>query len=80
MGGYQKMADWVKFMDADAFWMLVAQTTGWNRKLTPESPWNEGGFVNLNLLAPEMKKKGIQVGAYIMSFFTPANGKKKGKV
>ena len=77
LGNYKNIAKWVKFMGADAFWMLVAQTTGWHKTITPTEPWVKGGFKNLDLLAPVMKKNGIKVGAYIMSYFTPANGKKK---
>ena len=76
-GGYEEIANWVKYMDADAFWMLVAQTTGWDASINPKDPWVPGGFKNLALLGPAMKKKNIQVGAYIMSYFTPGNGKKK---
>ncbi len=77
LGDYKEIANWVEYMGADAFWMLVAQTTGWNQKTTAKNPWVVGGFKNLNLLAPVMQEKNIQVGAYIMSYFTPANGKRK---
>ena len=77
LGNYEEMANWVKYMDADAFWMLAAQTTGWGTTIKPDAPWIPGGFKNLNLLAPEMKKRHIEVGAYVMSYFTPANGKAK---
>ena len=76
-GDYKEIVNWLKYMDVDAFWMLVAQTTGWNSKANKENPWNKGGFINLDLLAPEMHKAGILVGGYIMSYFTPGNGKKK---
>ena len=77
LGDYKEIANWVEYMGVDAFWMLVAQTTGWNQNATANRPWVKGGFRNLDLLAPVMKEKNIQVGAYIMSYFTPANGKKK---
>lgn len=77
IGDASRIADWVKFMGADAFWMLVSQTTGWNPEISPEKPWVSGGDVNLRLLAPVMRSNGIQVGAYIMCYYTPANGKKK---
>ena len=76
-GHYREIANWVEYMGADAFWMLVAQTTGWDGNITPKRPWVQGGFKNLELLAPIMKEKNIQVGAYIMSYFSPGNGKKK---
>ena len=76
-GGFEKIVEWVEYMSADALWMLVAQTTGWSPSIAPKSPWIRGGFKNLELLAPLLKQKNIQVGAYIMSYFTPANGKAK---
>lgn len=77
MGKYEKIADWLDYAGVNAFWMLVAQTTGWDGRINSSNPWVKGGFTNLALLAPEMKKRGIQVGAYTMTFFTPGNGKKK---
>ncbi len=74
-GNYSELANWMKFMDQDAFWMLVCQTTGWNPEINKENPWVRGGWDNMNLLAPLMKSNGIQVGAYIMCYFTPGNGR-----
>ena len=77
VGGYEKLVDWVSYMDNDAFWMLVAQTTGWSSSISPSSPWIRGGFENLKLLGPICKEKNIKLGAYVMAYFTPGNGKKK---
>ncbi|HMB00341.1 MAG TPA: hypothetical protein VKS21_05075 [Spirochaetota bacterium] len=79
IGGYEKIGSWAKFMDADAFWMLTAQTTGWDNKINSSSPWVKSGFRNLDLLAPVLKSNNLQVGAYIMSYYTPAKGFKKVK-
>lgn len=75
-GDWRMVADWLNFMDTDALWMLVAQTTGWDNSLNKDNPWVKGGFDNLALLAPHLKSNGIQVGAYFMCFFTPENGKR----
>lgn len=77
VGKYHNLAEWMKYMDADAFWMLVAQTTGWDNSITDERPWVKGGFDNLELVGPLMESNDIQLGAYVMSYFTPANGKKR---
>ena len=77
IGNYKEIANWVDYMGADAFWMLVCQTTGWGPEINPKQPWVKGGFKNLDLLAPEMRARDIEVGAYIMSYFSPGNGKKK---
>ncbi len=76
MGDWHNIPEWLSFMDVDAFWMLVCQTTGWDGNITAAEPWVKGGFENLDLLGPALKAKKIQVGAYFMTFFTPGNGKK----
>lgn len=77
MSNYKAIADWIEFMEADSFWMLAAQTTGWDAAINETNPWVKGGLDNLKLLAPEMKKRNIDVGAYIMAYYSPANGKAK---
>ena len=77
IGRYDTLVEWLSYMDVDALWMLVAQTTGWDPSITPDSPWVKGGFTNLNLLGPVCKEKNIMLGAYVMSYFTPGNGKRK---
>ncbi len=75
-GGVEKLAEWLDYMGVDAFWMLAGQTTGWDQKVSPEIPWGSDiPFKNMKLMAPAMKKHNIKNGAYLMSFFTPANGK-----
>lgn len=74
-GDWKTIAEWLRYMDADAFWMLAAQTTGWDNSITKENPWVRGGLENLALMAPHLKSNGIQVGAYIMCYYTPENGK-----
>ncbi len=74
--GYSAIVDWVEYMDNDALWALAAQTTGWDRSLTAAKPWKAQGLKNIKLLGPLTRKKNILLGAYIMSYFTPANGKK----
>lgn len=74
--GYRGIVDWINYIDADALWMLVAQTNGWDSKVNPQNPWTAGGFRNLKLLGPVVKEKGLLLGAYIMSFYTPGDGKR----
>ncbi|MFC1503903.1 hypothetical protein ACFL6D_00645 [Spirochaetota bacterium] len=76
MGGYENIINWISYIDADALWMLAAQTTGWNPEINVDNPWSKGGFDNLKLLAPAAHEKNILIGAYIMSYYTPGNGKK----
>ncbi|HBE04286.1 MAG TPA: hypothetical protein DC049_17690 [Spirochaetia bacterium] len=75
-GNFENIIEWAAFMDADAFWMLTAQTTGWNPEISAKNPWTSGGFKNLELLAPVAHRKNILMGAYIMTYYTPGNGKK----
>lgn len=76
IGDYKMIAKWLKYVDVDALWMLAAQTSGWYSKTSPTNPWVSGGLRNLELLAPVIKENNLQLGAYIMSFYTPGNGKK----
>ncbi len=76
-GGAENLIKWLKYMDVDAFWLLGAQTSGWYKKTTPENPWVSSGLRNLKVLAELTKEQGLLVGAYVMSYFTPANGKRQ---
>lgn len=75
-GGVEQLAKWLSYMGVDAFWILGGQTTGWDKNVTPDTPWGSDiTLKNLNLLTAAAKKEGVKTGAYVMSFFTPANGK-----
>lgn len=74
---YQGIIDWVKFMDNDALWVLGGQTAIWN-DISPLNPWNPQCIKNVNLLAKATKKSFLQFGAYLMCYYTPGNGYKKG--
>ena len=75
MGGYENLVEWVRYIDADALWVLAGQTTGWDKTLSPEKPWSSTPIKNYKLLSSVAKNKGIAMGAYVMSFYTPNNGK-----
>ncbi len=75
-GGAENLIKWLKYMDVDAFWLLAAQTSGWYKKTSPENPWVISGPRNLKVLSKLAKEQDLLVGAYFMSYYTPANGKK----
>ena len=79
-GSYEKydaIVKWISHMDADALWMLAGQTTSWMPGINKHNPWVAGGFRNLDLLGKICSERGIALGAYVMSYYTPGNGKKK---
>ncbi len=76
LGDYNALIEWVKYTDSDAFWMLAAQTVGWDRNITPQQPWKKAGLNNLKLIGPATEEQGILLGAYIMCYYTPGNGKR----
>ncbi len=75
-GGAEQLIEWLKYMDVDAFWLLGAQTSGWYKYTTPTTPWVKSGLRNLGELGRLSKERDLLVGAYVMSYYTPANGKK----
>ncbi|BBM89674.1 hypothetical protein COTS27_01381 [Spirochaetota bacterium] len=76
-GDYRALIEWINYTESDALWMLVAQTIGWDRGITPETPWKASGIRNLNLLAPVTEDNDVLLGGYIMCYYTPGNGKNR---
>ena len=77
MTNYTGLVDWVKFMGVDAFWVLGGHTTGWSTTVNKTNPWHKTSLRNVELLSKVCSPKGVKMGAYMISYFTPGNGKKK---
>ena len=71
------LAEWMDYGNVDGFINLSGQTTGWS-KATPENPWEEYPPKNLETIGKMLRKKGKIIGGYIMCFYTPSKGWKKG--
>ncbi|MCK4803045.1 MAG: hypothetical protein KAT88_00740 [Spirochaetes bacterium] len=68
---YSAILKWAKFMNADALWILAGETTAFKKRPLDRSPWDEGPLENLLLLKELAIKYGIDIGAYVMSFYIP---------
>lgn len=75
---FDAMYDWVRYMKCDTFWVLGGQTTGWSSYIKPNSPWVPATIKNVEILAASKAKEDVKLGAYIMSYFAPGGGSKKG--
>jgi hypothetical protein len=69
--GYTAFLDWAEFMQADMLWILSGETTGFQPRAADQSPWDRGPLENLELLKKEAPSYGIEIGAYVMSYFVP---------
>jgi hypothetical protein len=65
------LLEWVRFMDADALWILSGETTGFQVKSPSDDPWDHGPLDNLAALKGFAPKFGVDIGAYIMCFYVP---------
>jgi hypothetical protein len=68
---YLAILDWAQFMHADMLWILAGETTSFTKRKTNAPPWDPGPLENLALLKEAAPQYGIEIGAYIMSFFVP---------
>ncbi|MBI4977176.1 MAG: hypothetical protein HZC28_06815 [Spirochaetes bacterium] len=71
---YHAFYDWVRIMNADTFWVLAGQTTGWDSTISPQKSWGSIPIRNVELLAASPNKRDVKLGAYLMSYFTPGYG------
>jgi hypothetical protein len=83
---YRAILEWTHFMGADALWILAGETTTFSRKKRSVASledsgtessrrefalWDTGPLKNLALLKKHASAYGIDIGAYIMSFYVP---------
>jgi len=73
-GNYKKFFKWASILSADAFCILGSQTVGSDKTLSPQKPHSATTLANVNLLGKEAAKRGLDFGAYIISYFTPLGG------
>lgn len=71
---YEGFYDWARFMEADSFWALAGQTSGWDSSISEKKVWGNAPIANVEALAASKNKKNVTLGAYIMSYFTPGEG------
>ncbi|MBI4347541.1 MAG: hypothetical protein HY553_11845 [Elusimicrobia bacterium] len=64
--GWTGLLDWVQYMEADAFWMLVGDTPGSG----PGELWRAENFDLVPAVAEECKRRGLAFGVYAMSYLT----------
>jgi hypothetical protein len=68
---YSAILEWARFMNADMLWILAGETTSFKERRHDESPWDSGPLNNLHLLEDLAPQYGIEIGAYIMSYYVP---------
>jgi hypothetical protein len=68
---YSAILEWARFMNADMLWILAGETTSFRERERGESPWDAGPLENLQLLKALAPQYGIDIGAYIMSYYVP---------
>ncbi len=73
-GSYLNFFRWASILSADAFCILGSQTVGNDKNLSPQNPHSAATLANVNLLGKEAIKRGLDFGAYIISYFTPLGG------
>ncbi|HUT65178.1 MAG TPA: hypothetical protein VMZ05_03405 [Spirochaetota bacterium] len=74
---YRAILEWARFMGADALWVLAGETTAFTGREGSRgelSPWADGPLENLYLLKGEASEYGVEIGAYVMSFYVPGKG------
>lgn len=69
MKGWRGLLDWVQYMEADAFWMLIGQTPG----AKPDEIWLSENLALIPLVAEECRKRGIGLGLYAMNYLTTSS-------
>ncbi len=68
---YSAIIEWAALMDADMLWILAGETTTFHKKRKGALPWDRGPLENLELLKELAPYYGVEIGAYIMSFYVP---------
>lgn len=63
---WRGLLDWAKFMEADAFWLLVGDTPG----LEPGEVWRSYNLSLVPEVAAECRRRGLSLGVYAMSYLT----------
>jgi hypothetical protein len=66
MTDWRGMLDWVKYIGADAFWMLGAKTPGDRAGET----WSQDNWKMLPLVAKAAHKRGLKFGVYVVCYLT----------
>jgi hypothetical protein len=70
---YSAIISWAEFINADALWILAGETTSFKKRDRYDYPWEEGPLENLDLLKKLASTKGLDIGAYVMSFYVPGD-------
>lgn len=66
---WRALFDWVKYVEADAFWVMAGQTPGER----PGDLWLTQNLPMIPELAAEAKRRGILFGVYAMCYLTMKN-------
>ncbi len=70
------LKSWMDYGEMDGFLMLGGQTSGYDR-VDAQNPWASPHFRNVERIGKEIHDQGKLFGAYIMCFYTPAQGWEK---
>ncbi len=63
---WRGLLDWVRYAEADAFWVLLGQSPGGK----PGEVWVSDNFPFIEDLAKECRARGIALGLYVMNYLT----------
>ncbi|MBI3550508.1 MAG: hypothetical protein HY078_15835 [Elusimicrobia bacterium] len=64
--GWEGLLDWVKYVEADAFWILAGQTPG----KKPGETWVAHNLQILPQIAKEAHRRGLKFGVWAMCYLT----------
>ena len=76
--GIDRLFDWARFMEADAFWHCGVQTQVWSDKREETWPWSKEHLDQVWVLAAKAKREGIPYGAYMLTFLVGGDYQKPG--
>jgi hypothetical protein len=74
--GLDRLFDWARFMEADAFWHCGVQTQIWSKTRDETWPWAKDHLDQVWNLAQRAQREGVPYGAYMLTFLVGGDYKR----
>ncbi len=73
LGSWRVLLDWTKELGANNFWMLLGQTSTFDKRLKDNFPWNTTNIHMIKEIAIEAHKRGLKLGSWVACYYTVGN-------
>jgi len=73
VGNWKKLLDWAKELGANNFWMLLGQTSAFDKRLQDNFPWNPTNMHMIDKIATEAHKRKLKLGSWVACYYTVGN-------